>query len=244
MYKQTNIALAPDLKMSEIIQHNPYLILLLEHFGINSILQDKSIKEVCEEIELNTDLFLTFANLYNGNKHKLSFSFSFNNTNSILDYLKNNHKYYLKEIYPSILSTIKKVANINKQKEVEMLELFFIEYFNEVIEHLEYENKVVFPYILNLYKQIESKKYNPKDSDYSVKVYKDHHNNIEEKLTDLKNLLIKYLPYDNDHTIRRELLFKLFELEYDVNIHSKIEDSLLIPLVSNMEDHLKDANKQ
>jgi regulator of cell morphogenesis and NO signaling len=116
-----------------------------------------------------------------------------------------------------------------------MLEKFFTNYFEEVTEHLEYENNVVFPYVLNLDAQLTHKNSNYTLNSYSVIEYREHHNDIEEKLTDLKNLLIKYLPVENDQQLRRKLLFCLFELEYDLNIHSQIEDTILIPLVEKME---------
>jgi regulator of cell morphogenesis and NO signaling len=116
---------------------------------------------------------------------------------------------------------------------------FFVDYFKEVKEHLDYENKVVFPYISDLYGQIISSEHSEKISKYSVLEYKEHHDDIEEKLKDLKNLLIKYLPLKHDLVVRRKLLFLLSELEYDLNIHSQIEDLILIPLVTQMESHLK-----
>lgn len=70
---------------------------------------------------------------------------------------------------------------------------------------------------------------------YSVTDYREHHSDIEEKLTDLKNLLIKYLPIRDDQQLRRRLLFNLFELEFDLAIHSEIEENMLIPLVEHME---------
>ncbi len=244
MYQTTNIHLTPDLIMSEIIIENPYLILLLEHFGLDSSLQNKSIQAICNETEINTELFITFANLYNGNQQNSSSSFSFSNVTTVIEYLKNSHQYYSKEIYPSILSTIKKMAEVNNHKEMAMVEKFFYDYYTEVKEHLEYEDNFVFPYVLGLYSQIEDSDYKPENTSYSVKEYKDHHNDIEEKLNDLKNLLIKYLPYKNDHSIRRKLLFKLFELEYDLNIHSKIEDTLLIPLVAKMEEYISNGDNK
>jgi regulator of cell morphogenesis and NO signaling len=242
MYQTSNIYLTPDLKMSGIIQNNPYLLLLLEHFGIDVPLQEKTIMKVCSEVKLSTELFLTFANLYNGVEYNPTTPVSINDTNSIINYLKNSHKFYSEEMYPNILSTIKQMAKVNSYKEMALVEKFFIDYFTEVSEHLAYENKVVFPYILTLYEQIESLKILEK-TNYSVKEYKDHHNDIEEKLNDLKNLLIKYLPQENDQAIRRKLLLELSELEYDLNIHSKIEDMILIPLVANMEEELKNARK-
>jgi len=73
---------------------------------------------------------------------------------------------------------------------------------------------------------------------YSAKEYQEHHSDIEDKLNDLKNLLIKYLPYKDDQILRRKLILKLFDLENDLNIHSQIEELILIPLVSEMESQL------
>jgi regulator of cell morphogenesis and NO signaling len=90
-----------------------------------------------------------------------------------------------------------------------------------------------------LIERIENKVKDDLSIAYSVVEYQEHRNDIEEKLNDLKSLLIKYLPPKNDQTIRRKLLFLLSELEYDLNIHSKIEELILIPLVVAMELHLK-----
>jgi regulator of cell morphogenesis and NO signaling len=238
MYQPTNTHLTFDLKMSEVIFSNPYLLLLLEHFGIVVPVHDKSINVVCKENHLNTELFLTFANLYNGESYISGNKLSFDDIPSIIDYLRNSHKYYLEEIYPNVRNTIKQMAEVNTLKEMSLVPKFFVDYFNEVSEHLDYEDKVVFPYVLNLHGQINGMEHSGCKANYSVNVYRDHHNNIEEKLNDLKSLLVKYLPAKNDQVIRRELLFFLSELEYDLNIHSKIEDLILIPLVTKMETYL------
>lgn len=235
MYQSTNIYLSPDLKMSDIIINNPYLLLLLEHFGIDVPLHDKSVSTVCLENRINIEMFLTFANLYNGSTYTPKTPLTVNDTLSIIDYLKSSHKFYSEEIFPNVLTTIKQMAEINNYKEMALVPKFFIDYYNEVTEHLDYENKVVYPYVLDLFAQMNGLKQTSGKTKYSVIDYKEHHNDIEEKLNDLKNLLIKYLPPKNDQTIRRQLLFLLSELEYDLNIHSKIEDLILIPLVAEME---------
>ena len=119
-----------------------------------------------------------------------------------------------------------------------LVKKFFTEYFSEVNEHLRYENEVVFPYVLSLYDQIKNREQGKKRKEYSVVEYREQHNDIEEKLEDLKKLLIKYLPQKNDMILRRKILFSLFELEYDLNVHSQIEEFILIPLVEKMESHL------
>jgi regulator of cell morphogenesis and NO signaling len=173
--------------------------------------------------------------LFNGYKPDKITEYVSKDIQSIIKYLGNSHKYYVKEIYPRIQKYIKEIYKINTHTEILMLEKFFTNYFEEVTEHLEYENNVVFPYVLNLDAQLTHKNSNYTLNSYSVIEYREHHNDIEEKLTDLKNLLIKYLPVENDQQLRRKLLFCLFELEYDLNIHSQIEDTILIPLVEKME---------
>jgi regulator of cell morphogenesis and NO signaling len=239
MYQTENLHLTADMKISEVILNNPYLILLLEHFGIEVPLQEKSVTDICVENKINAELFLTFANLYNGVQYDFKDTFTFSEVISVINYLKNSHRYYSEEIYPNILSIIQQMSTTNNLKEMSLVEKFFNEYFSEVTEHLNYENNTVFPYIIGLYEQIINRDQAEGGIKYSVSEYQEHHNDIEEKLNDLKNLLIKYLPLKNDQTIRRKLLFSLFELEYDLNIHSQIEDLILIPLVAKMESHLK-----
>jgi len=241
MYQTSNIYLTSDLKMSDVIVNNPYLLLLLEHFGIEVPLQDKTLNQVCQQYGINIELFLTFANLYNGVSYTPKTPLTTQDTLTIIDYLKNSHKYYSEEIYPNILRAIHQMAEINDCKEMALVPRFFVDYFNDVTEHLEYENKTVYPYIIHLIEQVNDEAYREQATKYSVVEYKEHHNDIEEKLNDLKSLLIKYLPPRNDQTIRRKLLFMLSELEYDLNIHSQIEDLILIPLVAELEMQLKQS---
>ncbi len=231
------------MKVSEIILDNPYLMLMLEHFGLKLVVQEKTVKQLCNENNINLELFLNISNLFNGIQSETNTEYSFDDAKIIITYLKNSHEYYLKEKYPQIRSYIKQVYSVNDHEEILIAEKFFAKYFKEVTEHLNYEDKVVFPYVINLYGKIVNSKqstiHSSKVEEYSVKEYRLHHDDIEEKLNDLKNLLIKYLPQKNDQQIRRKLLFSLFEVEYDLNIHSQIEDTILIPLVEKMEKHLK-----
>ncbi len=235
---------SPEHKLSKLIQHNSDLLFMLQHFNIHLPLQDKTIANICAAQNISEKLFITIANLYNNNSLSPVTDLPFTDANTLLLFLKNSHVFYSEELYPKILDTIEAMAKVNTHKEMVLVQKFFIDYFNEVTEHLAYENKIVFPYVLSLLKQIENPKApNQSNSNYTVSEYKEHHNDIEEKLIDLKNLLIKYLPEQDDQTIRRKLFFKLSKLESDLAIHSNIEDLLLIPLVAKMENYLKDARK-
>lgn len=241
MHHKNKMFIISEMKISDIIISNPYLMLMLEHLEINMEVHEKTVEQICNENNIRSGLFLTIANLFNGFKPSPMTEYSSNDIQTIINYLKNSHQYYLKEKYPQIQDYIKQIYQINNHPEILMIDKFFDKYFIEVTEHLDYENQVVFPYVLNLDNKLSQKNYEDKMSSYSVTEYREHHNDIEEKLTDLKNLLIKYLTQKGDQQLRRKLLFCLFELEYDLNIHSQIEDSILIPLVEKMEQLAKQS---
>jgi len=238
MVQTKKMYVLPAVKMSELISENPYLMLMLEHFGIDLVVGDKTVRELCTETGISEGLFLSFANLFNGFQPSTTVQYSFADLKPIILFLKNSHLYYLEEKYPQIRKYIAQMFEINEQSAMVMVEKFFDQYFAEVTEHLHYEDQVVFNYVNKLLECAETKQAGNLPDNYSVRVYQEHHDDIEEKIEDLKNLLLKHLPSHNDQQIRRKLLFSLFELEYDLNIHTQIEDTILIPLVEKIEQFI------
>jgi regulator of cell morphogenesis and NO signaling len=116
-----------------------------------------------------------------------------------------------------------------------MIEKFFADYFREVSEHLDYEEGIAFPYFRSLL-QSKTTSPEPTGSKFSGTEYLEHHTDIESKLADLKNLLLRHISLKSDPVNRRKLLFSLIELEYVLNIHSLIEETILIPLVIHREN--------
>ncbi|MCE1188766.1 MAG: hemerythrin domain-containing protein [Ignavibacteria bacterium] len=239
MYREKGMLVSEDMKMSDVILHNYYLLIMLEHFDMSLVVQEKTIKEICQENNINVEVFLAFANLFNGFGYRPINVYSAGDLDTIIKYLRRSHQYYLEEKCPGIYDFIKQLSEVNNTPEIKMLDTFFEEYVQEVTEHLNYENSIVFPYMLELFSKSRETIVTPEPRNYSVTEYKNQHKDIEEKLTDLKNLLIKYMPQQNDRQIRRRLLFSLFEFEYDLHVHSQIEDSILIPLVEELEKQLK-----
>lgn len=231
--------ITPKTPVAELVLSNPYGTLMLEHFEVDLMLQEKTVAQVCAETGISLELFLTVAELFNGEHHFPNLKFQLTDVQQIITYLRNCHSYYTEEKYPQIKAYIQLLKKYNPAPEIIMLERFFQEYFNEVHEHLEYENNSVFPYVTALLDNLDGRNPQISFSEYEVSEYKDHHDNIEEKLSDLKNLLIKYLPAQNDRQVRRKLLFSLSELEFDLHIHSEIEDLILVPLVEQIENELK-----
>ena len=238
MYLSNRKYITADMKMSDIILENPSILLLMEHFGLNFIVHDKTVKQLCEENNISARVFISFSNLYNGFHLSGDENFSNDDISDIIMYLKNSHNYYENEKYPEIKSYIKELYQKNNCPEIKLIDKFFNEYFEEVKEHLSYENRIAFPYFNDLLNNAASNKDVKQIKDFSVNEYSEHHTDIESKLNDLRELLLKHVPIQNDRVLRRKIVVGLCDLEYDLNIHSAIEETVLMPLISKLEKSL------
>ncbi len=239
--KKNLIYISPESKITDIIQNNPNLLLVFEHFGFSYEYNNKTLKEICNLYEVNTDLVITVTNLFNGHGINKSVNFSKENVVSIIKFLKSNHNYYGTEKIPMLKELINKMIEVNDHPKILLVNKFFESYYTEVIEHFNYENNVVFPYALELLNKTKlSFNEEVEKTGFSIQVFKENHEDIEEKLQDLINLLLKYLPVKNDMRIRRELLLGIFELEQNLYIHRLIEDNILVPMLEEAEKRLRD----
>ena len=235
----TQFFIYADTEVAQVVFEYPHFILFLEHFNIDTPLQSKTVTEICQQYQISEALFIAMGNLYLHHEVADPDIFTADDLPTIIRFLTNTHRYYLDDIYPKIERAIQEIKQLNDSKEIVLLERFFQLYFNEVREHLNYELEIAHPYIDQLYKATSDIKIASNMTTYSVRDYVDHHDDIEEKLDDLMNLLVKYLPYQKDFHIRRSLFLNLVELDYDLKIHSKIEEQILIPLAQNVEQNLK-----
>jgi len=218
-----------DSKMSDIILNNHLMILVMERFGIGLGVHNKTVKVICDDNNISIEVFLTIANLQNDISYITDSPFIGTDIYEIIQYLRNAHDYYSEEVFPEIVKNIHLLSEYSKEPEFLMVEQFFTDYRKEVEQHFDYENITAFPYIISLIKDKNQ------TLDFSIKEYKEHHDDIEEKLFDLRKLLIQHLPSRNDLKIRRKILIELAYLEDDLNVHAKIENEIVIPLVENIE---------
>jgi len=217
--------------MPELIKENPRILLLLEHLEVDFVVGDSTVSQLCSANSIPVELFLVFGNLYNGFFPDRKEIRSIKDIRLIIRFLKSNHHYYINDKYPEIIGYIRELQDLTKNEGVRLIKKFFQEYFNEVLEHLDYEDKTAFPYFIEL---IESRKTAPK-TNFSVNDYQEHHTDVETKLGDLKNLLLKHIHITNELSTRRKLFFALMELEFDLKMHSLIEETILLPLIAEIE---------
>ena len=218
-----------NTKMAELVMSNPKLMLTLSRFGIELGFGDHSVKEVCDKAKVSPSFFLLICNLYS-NSDFIPSQDDIRSVDAytILSYLSESHKYYLEERLPHIELHLRRIVEDCPAKFCNTINRFFNEYKDEVESHFKYEEDVVFPYI----KSLCNKTLSP---DFSISEFKSNHSNIEDKLNDLMNILIKYLPANVFPKERIEISLDIMEVTSDLRSHTLVEERILVPFVEMME---------
>lgn len=231
MYKTEKTYITKDKKMLNLINENYSLLLCLQHFDIDFAVDSKTVEQLCSENEIDLHTFIVIANLYNGFYPSGTEIDKIRDISPVLVFLKNSHSFYIEDKYHDLKYYLEKFKTSHSSKDFQMIEKFFADYFEEVLEHFRYEDEIAFPYFYSL----QSKNRVVDKKSFSAKEYRNHHTDIETKLTDLKNLFLQHIKIKSDLNIKRKFLNTLFGLEFDLKIHSIIEEKVLIPLIEKIE---------
>jgi len=237
-----------NTKMADVIHKDYRLIPIVGRFGIEFGFGNKTVFEVCNAHRINVWFFLEIINSYHNPEYFPKEQLQNFSAKRIINYLRNTHAYYMQVKIPEIEAYIdemeSKVSDKNR-KNIRMLNEFFKEYKIELIKHLEREENQVFPYILSLEQVLETDE--PMSGmlaqikNEPIVNYERTHDDIESKLSDLKNLIIRYLPPILCKELCQKLLTELFRLEADLENHARIEDKVLVPKVKLIEHKILEA---
>ena len=221
-------------RMSSLINDNNALLMVMSRFGISLGFGDKTVAEVCETQKVHCPTFLTVANFVSEKEHKSgAYPTSSYSLPALLDYLKRAHAYFLDFNLPSIRRKLIDTIDCSGTDEVATLILkFFDEYTREIRRHMEYENRSVFTYVEHLLQ-------GTLPLNYDIATFASKHGQVNSKLTELKNIIIKYYPGKDNNNLLNAVLYDIYNCEEDLASHCAVEDYLLVPAVSELERRLQ-----
>ena len=223
----------PTDKMSDIICENYSLLQVMSRFGLPLGFGDYSVEEVCHTHQVDCATFLAVANFINKGHARPFVSLEGISIKSLITYLKNAHHYFLDFQLPTIRRKLLEAIDCSMDNEVTFLILkFFDVYVQEVRKHMSYEDMNVFTYVENLLN-------GEKDENYNINLFVRHHDHIDDKLTELKNIIIKYYPDTKKAYLMNAVLFDIFNCEKDLASHNQVEDYLFVPAVLQLEHEVE-----
>lgn len=215
--------------MSGLIDNSFRMLLVMSRFRIGLGFGDKTIGEVCRENEVDTATFLAVANMLSHDDVEPEVEQV--SVPGLLDYLHISHDYFLDFRLPMIRARLAEVLGDPKTDLIKVIVRYFDEYVAEVRKHMMYEEETVFPYVRALLAGECPK-------NYAIDVFSSHHDQVEARLHEFKNILIKYYPVKSTNEIN-SVLFDIFNCESDLASHNAVEDMLFTPAVRRLEHHQK-----
>ena len=227
----------PTDKMSDIICDNYSLLQVMSRFDIPLGFGDALVEEVCQTNQVDCHTFLAVVNFINKGHSRSSLPYVDLSVQALMHYLKNAHHYFLDFQLPTIRRKLLEAIDCSTDGEVTILILkFFDGYVQEVRNHMNYEDAHVFTYVEKLLK-------GEKDEAYDINMFVRHHHHIDEKLTELKNSIIKYYPVNQNAYRMNSVLFDIFNCEKDLALHTDVEDYLFVPAVLQLEENIKNKKE-
>ena len=223
------IVFSESMKLADLIDVNFKLLNVLSCMGIGLGFGENTIQEVCARQGINLNSFLLICNIYTYDDYIPSAELlSGADPVTIVEYLHNSHSFYLDKEFAGLEKNLKSMVEPCSEKQKKIVARFFEDYKTQVEKHFSYEEEVVFPYVRAL-------KEGRHQASYTIDQFEENHSNIDETLGDLKNIVMKYLPETCDTVMRNEALYRIYRLGEDLEKHTIIEDSVLIPMVNRME---------
>lgn len=214
--------------MRELIRDNSLLLMVMSRFGISLGFGEKTVKEVCEAQGVEVGTFLAVANFVSQKEYdRQSLSPA-----PLMEYLKRAHTYFLDHNLPFIRRRLIDAIDCSGADDVAFLILrFYDEYVTEVRRHMEYENETVFAYVGQLLQ-------GQPDVNYRIDTFADKHDHIEDKLRELKDIIVRYYP-QKANDLLNSVLFDIINCEADLTQHRRVEDQLFVPVVRQLEEKLR-----
>lgn len=149
----------------------------------------------------------------------------------ILDYLRQSHAYYQDVLMPRMqMAIVGFDKNFSSHPATKVLSMFYNNYQNELLEHIELEENKLFPYAEQLL--VEKQEYN-----YSIAQFgREHNHEIEDRLQEVLVTIKNQFP-----EVTFDFSFKAFEhllerFSTDLAIHHYIEEMVFIEKLKVLEN--------
>ena len=229
----SRMVLSPTMKLADLIELNYSLLIVLSRLGIDLGFGENTVAEVCRSHGIDVSSFLLICGVYTYDDYIAPNELlKAGNPADIVKYLHSSHSFYLDDELRKLEQTIGELVLPCDGNQQKVIFRFFSEYKKEVENHFAYEENTVFPYVAALLAH-------DTHDGYSMEQFEENHSNIDEKLNDLKNIVMKYLPPICDTVLRNSVLYHIFFLEDDLDRHTMIENNVLVPMVNRLEENEK-----
>ena len=211
--------------MLDLVVEDFNILPVLSRFNVPLGFGHQSIKEICEENDIDVRIFLRIVNYILRGTISDERN-SIDDARGIVEFLHNSHEYFLNYKFPHIRQNLVNALDLNHSEINPAIVNFFDGYVEEVKNHFQYEENHLFPYIRNYGA--------PTTANYNIDTFSKQHDKVADKLSDLKNIILRYYKTSMPNKMY-DALVDIFNCEEDLDTHTDIEDNILVPMMREIE---------
>ncbi|MDR8390684.1 iron-sulfur cluster repair di-iron protein [Aliifodinibius sp. S!AR15-10] len=162
----------------------------------------------------------------------------------LIDYIVNNHHKFSRNKLPEIGAYTKKVASVHGENHPELKQIYheFTMLHGEMINHLDKEEEILFPYVKQL---VEAKQQGrkPDRPDFGeaadpIAMMEQEHDDAGAAMRKIRELSDDFTPPEDACTTYQLLFENLEAFEKDLHKHVHLENNILFPKALQLEKSL------
>ena len=220
------------MKMADLMDTDFAVLGVFTRMGLSLGYGEASVEEVCRKAGVSPETFLLICRVYAQDGYRPTReALSKASIRDIVNYLRRSHTYYMEVVLQKLADSLTAMVRSCEPRSRDIMGRFFRDYREELSRHFEYEETHVFPYVET-----------GGSAAFKVAEFEQTHESAEEKLEDLKSLVLKYLPEGSDPGEAERTVQLLYILSRDVRKHIILEDYVLAPLLDKRERHELEAS--
>lgn len=207
--------------LADIVFQHPSVITVLNRFGINLGLGNKTVEDTCNSMGIDTHLFITILNTYVNEEYVYQDNHESLNLIGVIDYLRKTDNWYENIQLPNIERHFKSLLSrsIGETGNLNLLLKFFEEVRDEMLSRINFDRTIGYNAIIT----------NTSIEEISEDLTRV---GVEEKLADLCSFFIVHINGSFDQNLCMAVISTLFALVKDVKQNNRIRTRILLPILS------------
>jgi regulator of cell morphogenesis and NO signaling len=240
---------ATSITLKEIVKHNFHAAAIFEKYSLDFCCRGgKTIGEACKESGLDPAIVVSDLMQLSSDGQPTDQRFAEWDPEFLVSYIVNNHHAYVKKMIPVLNIHTQKIASVHGQNHPEVIKIaaHFSAVAEELLQHMQKEEKVLFPYIVSM---LQAKKNGSALSASPfgtvanpIKMMEAEHQNAGDELYAVRALSGGYTVPEDACTTYRVTYQELQDFERDLHQHVHLENNILFPLAVALEQELIGRN--
>ena len=198
----------------------------------------KILSDVCKEKKIRVSKITNEIQKLNSIKKEKNYNKM--SVNALIKHIIETHHKYVKEKIPTIKDFAKKVSKVHGKNypETNLIYHLFLKLSDELLDHMNKEEEILFPKIKILVDKTYSKSvfFSYGTISNPIKMMEMEHESAKKVLKEIEELSNKYNSPPSACNTYKALYNSLKEFQDDLHIHIHLENNILFPKVMKFDD--------